>query len=72
MPVFSPDQLAAWSRGRWTTVPAAAITGFSTDTRTLRPGQLFVALKTERRDGHEFLAAAQAAGAVGAVLSRPS
>ena len=70
MPVFSPGQLAAWSRGRWTTVPVAAVTGFSADTRTLRPGQLFVALKTDRRDGHEFLAAAQAAGAAGAMVSR--
>lgn len=70
MPVFSPGQLAAWSRGRWTTVPATPITGFSNDTRTLQPGQLFVALTTDRRDGHEFLAAAQAAGAAGALVSR--
>jgi UDP-N-acetylmuramoyl-tripeptide--D-alanyl-D-alanine ligase len=70
MPVFSPGQLAIWSRGRWTFAPATAITGFSTDTRTLRPGQLFVALKTNRRDGHEYLGAAQAAGAAGAVVSR--
>ena len=70
MPTFSPGQLAAWSRGRWTAVPTSPITGFTHDTRTLRPGELFVALKTERRDGHEFLAAAQAAGAAGALVSR--
>lgn len=70
MPVFSPGQLAAWSRGRWTTLPAAPVTGFANDTRALRPGQLFVALKTDRRDGHEFLAAAPAAGAAGALVSR--
>ena len=70
MPVFSPTQLAVWSRGRWTAPPAAPVTGFSHDTRTLQPGQLFVALKTGRRDGHGFLLAAQMAGAAGAVVSR--
>ena len=70
MPNFSPSQLATWSRGRWTALPTTAITGFTNDTRALRPGQLFVALKTDRRDGHEFLAAAQAAGAAGALVGR--
>jgi UDP-N-acetylmuramoyl-tripeptide--D-alanyl-D-alanine ligase len=40
----------------------------STDTRTIKPDALFVALKGDRFDGHEHLAAAQAAGAVGAVV----
>ena len=34
--------------------------GVSTDTRTLRPGNLFVALKGENFDGHRFLEAAAA------------
>jgi len=38
-----------------------------TDTRTLRAGDLFVALRGERFDAHEFLAQAQAAGAVAAI-----
>lgn len=42
----------------------------STDTRTLPPGALFVALKGERFDGHDHLNAALAAGAAGAVVSR--
>ena len=29
--------------------------GVSTDTRTLKPGDLFVALRGERYDGHRFL-----------------
>ncbi|WP_230986791.1 UDP-N-acetylmuramoyl-tripeptide--D-alanyl-D-alanine ligase [Cohnella fermenti] len=41
-----------------------AASGVSTDTRTLRPGQLFVPLVGERFDGHDHLAAAEAAGAV--------
>jgi len=42
----------------------------STDTRTLRPGALFVALVGERFDGHEHLNAAAGAGAVAAVVER--
>ena len=44
--------------------------GVSTDTRTLEPGELFVALRGERFDGTEFVAAAQEAGAAGAVVER--
>ena len=38
-----------------------------TDTRSLQPGDLFVALKGERFDAHDFLPQAQAAGAVAAI-----
>jgi UDP-N-acetylmuramoyl-tripeptide--D-alanyl-D-alanine ligase len=40
------------------------------DTRTLRPGDLFVALRGERFDAHDFLPAARASGAVGAIAER--
>jgi UDP-N-acetylmuramoyl-tripeptide--D-alanyl-D-alanine ligase len=40
------------------------------DTRSLRPGDLFVALRGERFDAHEFLANAKAAGAVAALAER--
>jgi UDP-N-acetylmuramoyl-tripeptide--D-alanyl-D-alanine ligase len=43
-------------------------TGVSTDTRALRAGELFVALKGPRFDGHEFIGAAEQAGAAGAVV----
>lgn len=39
-----------------------------TDTRTLQVGDLFVALQGEKFDGHEYLAAAEQAGAVAAVV----
>lgn len=42
--------------------------GVSTDTRTLRPGDLFVALRGETYDGHRFIAGAFAAGAGGVVV----
>ena len=41
-----------------------------TDTRTLRPGDLFVALRGERFDANEFLPQAREAGAVAAVAER--
>lgn len=40
----------------------------STDTRTLEPGALFVAIAGERFDGHEHLAQARQRGAAGAVV----
>ncbi|MDQ3271798.1 MAG: UDP-N-acetylmuramoyl-tripeptide--D-alanyl-D-alanine ligase, partial [Pseudomonadota bacterium] len=40
------------------------------DTRSLRPGDLFVALKGERFDAHDFLAQASAQGAVAALAER--
>ena len=43
-------------------------TTISTDTRSISPGALFVALSGERFDAHEFLPAAAAAGAVAAVV----
>ena len=69
MPTFAPAQLASWTGGRWTILPAASLTGFTMDTRQLRAGQMFVAIKTPKRDGHEFLAAAQAAGATAALVA---
>jgi UDP-N-acetylmuramoyl-tripeptide--D-alanyl-D-alanine ligase len=44
--------------------------GVSTDTRTLREGDLFVALRGPSFDGHTFLEAAASAGAAGAVVER--
>ena len=40
-----------------------------TDTRSLEPGQLFVALTGDNFDGHHFLAQAEEAGAVGAMVA---
>ncbi len=43
----------------------------STDTRTLKRGDLFLALVGERFDGHEFVAQAGELGAAAAVVSKP-
>lgn len=50
----------------------AEFRGVSIDSRTIEPGQLFVALRGERFDGHAFLAAAAGRGAAGAIVERPA
>jgi len=54
----------ALSGGEWTAA------GVSIDTRTLQPGDLFVALK-DQRDGHDFVANAFEKGAAAALVERP-
>jgi UDP-N-acetylmuramoyl-tripeptide--D-alanyl-D-alanine ligase len=44
--------------------------GISTDSRTIRPGALFVALTGERFDGHDHLAGAKGAGATAALVRK--
>ena len=45
-------------------------TGYSINSRTIAPGDLFFAVRGERLDGHDFVAAAFERGAVSAVVSR--
>ncbi|MEE4204874.1 MAG: UDP-N-acetylmuramoyl-tripeptide--D-alanyl-D-alanine ligase [Erythrobacter sp.] len=45
--------------------------GVEMDSRDVRPGDVFVALKGEAMDGHRFVEQAFAAGAVGAIVDRP-
>ncbi|HKX40047.1 MAG TPA: UDP-N-acetylmuramoyl-tripeptide--D-alanyl-D-alanine ligase [Burkholderiaceae bacterium] len=49
---------------------ATAFARVHSDTRSLQRGDLFVALKGERFDAHDFLAQAQASGAVAALAER--
>src|SRR5499433_158723 len=50
--------------------PNAVADGYSIDSRTIKPGELFIAVKGERMDGHDFVAQALEKGAVGAVVAR--
>lgn len=45
--------------------------GCSIDSRSLRPGQVFVAIQGDRFDGHDHLAQAKAKGASAAVVAKP-
>ena len=73
MPTFAAEKLATWTGGSWAPFPGAgaALTGFNQDTRTLSAGQVFVALQTEKRDGHDFLGEARTRGAAAALVARP-
>jgi len=44
--------------------------GYSIDSRTIKPGELFFAVKGERLDGHDYVTTAMERGAVGAVIGR--
>ncbi len=65
---FQLSQLQQHLQARKLTADAE-FTRISTDTRTLQPGDLFVALVGPNFDGHEFIAQAQQKGAVGALVS---
>ncbi len=43
-------------------------TGFSIDTRTLQPGDLYIAIKGDRFDGHDYCRAAEEKGAAGLLV----
>jgi UDP-N-acetylmuramoyl-L-alanyl-D-glutamate--2,6-diaminopimelate ligase len=54
--------------------PAAAsalLTGVVADSRASRPGVLFAAVPGDHQDGHDFVAAAAAAGAIAALVEQP-
>ncbi len=64
-------KVAEWIGGRLTRGAArAAFRGGSTDSRSLEPGNLFVALSGPRFDGREFLGDAIARGASAAIVER--
>lgn len=63
-------RVAEFTKGSGTFDPEALAEGYSIDTRTLRAGDLFFALKGERLDGHDYVEAALKAGAVAAIVER--
>src|SRR5579863_2351171 len=67
MTLWSSDDAQRATLGKAST--RFAVNGLSIDTRTLKEGDLFVALKGDNRDGHDFVAAAFAAKAGAALVS---
>ena len=62
------SQIATWSGAQLLSGDSSAMVhGFSKDTRTLQPGDLYLALKGENFDGNNFIAEAAEQGAVGAL-----
>lgn len=63
-------EIVAAATGGWLHGPDAEIDGVSFDSRSTRPGQLFVPIVADR-DGHEFIAGALARGAAAYLTSQP-
>jgi len=60
-------QVAQWTGGRLVGDGATPFERVHSDTRTLQPGDLFVAIRGERFDANDFLGQARASGAVAAI-----
>jgi UDP-N-acetylmuramoyl-tripeptide--D-alanyl-D-alanine ligase len=64
------EQIAAWTGGSLSGRVFAPVNRVVTDSKAVQPGDLFVALKGERFDGHDFLTAVRGQGAVAALVQR--
>lgn len=65
------SQIAAWCGGRLTGGDhAATVTVVSSDSRAVKAGELFIAIRGEKFDGHDFLADVARRGASGAITGR--
>ncbi len=66
---FTPEEIRRAVRGRWRW-PADSVTvhSVSTDTRTAGGGEVFVALRGDKFDAHDFLDQAASAGCTAAVV----
>jgi UDP-N-acetylmuramoyl-tripeptide--D-alanyl-D-alanine ligase len=69
-PLWITADMAAAMRAEMQSALPAGIVGISIDTRTLKKGEAFFAIKGDTRDGHEFVANALAAGAGLAVIAK--
>jgi UDP-N-acetylmuramoyl-tripeptide--D-alanyl-D-alanine ligase len=63
------EQIAKWVDGKVHGIGTGTVTRLVTDSRSIRKGEFFVALRGERFDGHAFLGAVWEAGAAGALVS---
>ncbi len=68
--VLRADELATAASGRLVAgSPTAAVGGFSIDSRCVRAGDMFLAIRGDRVDGHRFVAEALEKGAAGVIVS---
>jgi len=61
-------QIAEWAGGKVATAAEACAAAVSTDSRSIAPGELFLALRGERFDGHHFIDQVAVKGAVAAIV----
>ncbi|OVE73849.1 hypothetical protein BVX94_02725 [bacterium B17] len=67
---FSAEELTEWTSGSWESELPVSIKGFSKDSRTIEEGEIYLALKGDNFDGHDFIADAFKKGASGAVVDK--
>jgi len=67
-PLWTIGEIVAATGGRCAGKPGAPVMGFSIDSRSLVPGEGFIAIRGENRDGHAFVDAALEEGAACAVV----
>ncbi len=67
---LEPAEIQSITGGRWLEPPPEAIVGVGTDTRERLDGRLFVALKGERFDAHDYLDKAAEQGAAAVLVER--
>jgi UDP-N-acetylmuramoyl-tripeptide--D-alanyl-D-alanine ligase len=68
--LWGVEELVAATGGELIGTPRGAFTGVSIDSRSVGADEIFVAIKGDRMDGHDFAATALAAGAGIAIVSR--
>ena len=71
-PLWHIDEVLAATGGALHGEVSVPLDGVSIDSRDVAPGDIFIAIKGERVDGHDFVAAALAAGAGLAIVSQSS
>ena len=70
MDALTLSRIAEFAEGDLSLGSDASVSRISTDSRTLQPGDLFVALRGENFDGHRFVTMAKERGAVAAIVER--
>jgi UDP-N-acetylmuramyl pentapeptide synthase len=72
--MFTFDEISGWLSKPWSPLHGGAenisISGISHDTRTLKPGAIYIAIKGATHDGHNFVAQAVKKGAAGLIVER--
>lgn len=67
---FSVGELIRLTQGRLASGQETLVTGVAIDSRQVEPGDLFVCIRGERSDGHDFVDAAAASGAAAVFSAR--
>src|SRR3990170_5222878 len=69
-PLWTLGEIVSATRGTCFGAGDTPVTGFSIDSRSLRPGEAFVAIRGPNRDGHAFVASALEKDAACAIVDK--